>query len=208
MDSRRPWRGRENRINSIAVLAVMYRASRNHHFEAQKVMTIELLARPRLRLFAVHNLFSVLTRVGAVAAEQNDLQRATFRLSHGPGSALPDQAGQKLALWTILLLRWPLLTDHLQVYPEGVDWIGGVTQDESLLPVDPNLRALFELPEVRRVVKGEEVSVSLDAGSIRAFTGVLGVSKSTVSSSNTEEIAKEAVGPPMSGTATTTTSAT
>jgi hypothetical protein len=137
-----------------------------------------------------------------------DLQRATFRLSHGPGSALPDQAGKKLALWTILLLRWPLLTDHLQIYPDRIDWIGGVTQDTSLLPVDPNLRALFELPEVRRVVKGEEVGVSLDAGSIRAFTGVLGVSKSTASSSNTEEIAKEAVGPPMSATATTTTSAT
>jgi KAP family P-loop domain len=123
-----------------------------------------------------------------------DLQRATFRLSHGPGSALPDQAGQKLALWTILSLRWPLLADYLQIHPDGVDWINEVTQDDGFLPADPKLRALFELPDVRRVVKGEEVGVSLDAGSVRAFTGVLGVTKPKASSSRAGPTAKGAAG--------------
>jgi hypothetical protein len=102
-----------------------------------------------------------------------DMQRAMFRLSHGPGGALSEEAGKKLVLWTILLLRWPSLAEHLQSNPDSVMWITDASSDERLLPSDPHVRALFELPEARRVVKGDEVGVSLDPNSIRAITGIL-----------------------------------
>jgi hypothetical protein len=102
-----------------------------------------------------------------------DMQRAMFRLSHGPREGLADEAGKKLVLWTIVLLRWPTLAEHLQSNPDGVMWITDTSSDERLLPSDPGVRALFELPDARRVIKGEEVGVSLDPNSIRAITGIL-----------------------------------
>jgi hypothetical protein len=77
-------------------------------------------------------------------------------------------ASQRLALWTIVKLRWPPLGDYLAEHPEQVDKIGPRT---ALGSVPEGLRPYFRDDEVRRVVRGEAeaLDVRLDADTLRAM---------------------------------------
>ena len=77
-----------------------------------------------------------------------------------------------LALWTILELRWPLLSEYLMAYPDAIECI---RKDE--LPTDnqleENLISLFKAQEVLRVLDGdaEGIKAKLTADDIRECTG-------------------------------------
>jgi hypothetical protein len=75
----------------------------------------------------------------------------------------------KLALCTILALRWPLFMEYLVEHPEKVEYIEDVDMLDRLHPQIPeDLRALFQDEEVQAVYtfRGK-----LDAKAIRAWGG-------------------------------------
>jgi peptidoglycan hydrolase-like protein with peptidoglycan-binding domain len=79
-----------------------------------------------------------------------------------------DEYGmQRLALWMIVSLRWPVLIDHLIEHPEWVENIveGSGPPDDA--PDD--LQPLFKNERVRRVFKGEGVDVSLRPEHVRTL---------------------------------------
>lgn len=70
----------------------------------------------------------------------------------------------ELALWTLLSMRWPLLAECLTEHPEAV-------ADGAAEALEPELRALLQSPEVRRVLRGGTVTAPLTAGAVAAITG-------------------------------------
>jgi hypothetical protein len=73
---------------------------------------------------------------------------------------------KQLALWTILVLRWPVLAEYLEVHPEKVEQIGKPLPNE--VPETEHLRELFQNDEVRDVIKGKGIGISLDKSAIQA----------------------------------------
>jgi tetratricopeptide (TPR) repeat protein len=75
-----------------------------------------------------------------------------------------------LALWTVLIIRWPMLGDYLQRFPESVELFK--TRDErALKDLPPELVSLFTDPpeELRRVMN--HAAGPLDARRIRECSG-------------------------------------
>jgi hypothetical protein len=66
--------------------------------------------------------------------------------------------GKKLALWTILTIRWPGLAEYLESHPEMVKRIG---HPDGIEISDP-LQKLFSDQNVRDVVEGKNIGTSLD----------------------------------------------
>lgn len=75
---------------------------------------------------------------------------------------------ERLALWTILKARWPLLADYLGDEPEAIDALkkGEVPADVAADTDRPYLAKLFADRAVRRVVDGSVVGVDLDRASL------------------------------------------
>lgn len=73
---------------------------------------------------------------------------------------------EQLALWTIVVLRWPLLAEYLERHPEMVERIGETLQDDVF--ESDCLRSLFQDEEVYNVIKGKGVGTCLDADAIRS----------------------------------------
>jgi hypothetical protein len=93
------------------------------------------------------------------------VQRTVLLLS---GHAIDCDANaiRRLALWTILTLRWPLLTDWLKQNPDG---IAALRDRAAPTPADGEIAAVFALPEATRL--GElAVSYGLDGDAVRRFT--------------------------------------
>jgi len=91
--------------------------------------------------------------------------------------AYVDIALDRLALWTILSLRWPVLADYLEDNPEMV--IKLISGDEGNLPKEtqtPNDKEADDVPkeiqaiiddDVLSVIKGGPTQVPLDAATVR-----------------------------------------
>jgi peptidoglycan hydrolase-like protein with peptidoglycan-binding domain len=79
------------------------------------------------------------------------------------------QPRERLALWTILKSRWPLLADYLADEPEAVELLKDGKVPEELANDESRryLVALFKDEEVQRVVSGEGLGVDLDKESLR-----------------------------------------
>jgi hypothetical protein len=82
---------------------------------------------------------------------------------------------RKLALWTIVVMRWPLLAKYLERNPEMVAYVGREALPED--KIDEELVELFQDEEVRRVIHGEGekvllVEAPLDEDDIRGLTGL------------------------------------
>ena len=75
---------------------------------------------------------------------------------------------ERLALWTILKARWPLLAEYLGDEPEAIDALkqGQVPADVAADTERPYLAKLFADRSVRRVVDGSVVGVDLDRASL------------------------------------------
>ena len=76
----------------------------------------------------------------------------------------------KLARWTIVMLRWPVLADILRANPEAVDWIGRAVSED----VPTGTSDLFDDPEVYRTVRGRGArhGEPLDEKGIRECAGL------------------------------------
>jgi hypothetical protein len=87
----------------------------------------------------------------------------------GGHSTALEHPRERLALWTILKSRWPLLADYLAEKPETVELIkdGDVPADLEKDESRRYLVALFKDEEVRRVVTGKGLGVELDEASLR-----------------------------------------
>jgi hypothetical protein len=72
---------------------------------------------------------------------------------------------EQLALWTITVLRWPLLAEYLEDEPEMVTHIG--PQHVPPANVPKNLHELFRDEAVSQVIAGEHVGARLDEDAIR-----------------------------------------
>ena len=87
----------------------------------------------------------------------------------GGHSTALDYPRERLALWTILKSRWPLLADYLADEPDAIEQLksGAVPPEVAADEARPYLAALFADDEVRRVVSGSLIGVDLDAKSLR-----------------------------------------
>jgi hypothetical protein len=81
---------------------------------------------------------------------------------------------KQLALWAIVSLRWPLLEEYLEAYPEVIDLIasGEMDKGEMLVNADTNLQKLVESSDVKSVFKGEAVGTSLSSATVRKIIGI------------------------------------
>lgn len=79
---------------------------------------------------------------------------------------------RKLALWTIVSIRWPRLADYLIKYPDEVGWIGkDPREDKPNDDFNEEMERLFRAPTVKQVISGTAVDppVALDADVITLF---------------------------------------
>ena len=124
------------------------------------------LAAPDVSLHTEHALSKF-----ALLMEPNP--RAMKRLvnAYGVQRAIATLVGvnivmEQLALWTIIVLRWPLLAEYLEKHPEMVEFIGNTLQDDAL--ESEYMRNLFQDEEVCNVIKGKGADTCLDADAIRS----------------------------------------
>jgi hypothetical protein len=73
---------------------------------------------------------------------------------------------ESLALLLILATRWPLLTRHLQTYPEDIKHIDSKNiEKESHIP--HKIRHLFTNPDVVEIIKKNDQNISIDEDTFR-----------------------------------------
>jgi hypothetical protein len=108
--------------------------------------------------------------------------RAMKRLvnAYGVQRAVATLAGvdidrRRLALWTIVTLRWPLLAEYLERRPATVAQIGKTTLPDDL---DPSLQRLFRDRDVFEAVNGRHIGVGLDEETILAGASLRGPQRS------------------------------
>ncbi len=102
--------------------------------------------------------------------EPNPRAMKRFANSYGVQMAMDIMRGgsmetEKLALWTIILLRWPLLAEFLEEHPELVEFIGNESIPDDRIP--QNLRKLFQDSNIIDVIKGKGIGVMIDEDTIR-----------------------------------------
>lgn len=102
--------------------------------------------------------------------EPNPRAMKRFANSYGVQMAMDIMRGgsmetEKLALWTIILLRWPLLAEFLEEHPEMVEFIGNESIPDDRIP--QHLQKLFMDSNIIDVIKGKGVGVMLDEDTIR-----------------------------------------
>jgi hypothetical protein len=78
----------------------------------------------------------------------------------------------KLALWTVLTTRWPMLGDYLQRFPESVE-LFKTGDEQALKELPPELVSLFTDPpdELRKVMNHPKPAGPLNALTIRICSG-------------------------------------
>jgi KAP family P-loop domain len=77
-----------------------------------------------------------------------------------------EDAIDRLGLWTILGLKWPLLADHLSRRPHDLEHIANQTAPNG---IDPDLKVVFSDPMARQLAQGV-AGVKLTAQDIERFT--------------------------------------
>lgn len=95
--------------------------------------------------------------------------KRTTQLLAGHEVDCDDDAIRRLGLWTILDVRWPLLSEHLSRYPDDLDHIQHGTMPEV---VDPDLAPVFGHPVAQRVTEGFR-GIRLEPRDIVKFTASL-----------------------------------
>lgn len=72
----------------------------------------------------------------------------------------------QLALWTIVKMRWPLLADYLEEYPQYLDTF---KKGELNNAIHPDVNDLINEQEVMDVLTGKGISVELDGDALKRF---------------------------------------
>jgi hypothetical protein len=73
-----------------------------------------------------------------------------------------DIPPEKLALWTILTMRWPKLAEHLEEEPKDIEQIGNSAPSD----VEASIDNLFNDTEVIRVAQADEIAAGLDVKTV------------------------------------------
>jgi len=165
----------ENAQTEEETFAVLDRVSQGSaaRRRAARAVAVRKLSTPELVQATEHTLarFAPLLEPNPRAMKRlvnaYGVERA-LQIIGGHSTAL-DYPRERLALWTILKSRWPLLADYLADDPEMVEQLkqGIVPDDVTSDDGRRYLVALFNDDEVRRVVSGEVIGVDLDPHSLR-----------------------------------------
>jgi hypothetical protein len=75
----------------------------------------------------------------------------------------------QLALWTIVKMRWPLLADYLEEYPQ---YLENFKKGKTSKAIHADLIDLIKDQEVMDVLKGKGINAELDADSLKRFTSL------------------------------------
>jgi Cdc6-like AAA superfamily ATPase len=86
------------------------------------------------------------------------------------GSAHVDK--KKLALWTILTMRWPTLADYLQDNPQLIEQIRTKKRFVYNTDLDEDLQSLLCDADVYDVVTGKDIGTFLDEETVRTMAGL------------------------------------
>lgn len=70
---------------------------------------------------------------------------------------------ERLAQWTILSMRWPIVSEYLEVYPEKADKI--IKSDRSDIRND--LKELVGNDEITKILNGAPTRSKLDSAQVR-----------------------------------------
>jgi KAP family P-loop domain len=144
------------------------------HKQARRVAAVRRLAEADLEITTEHTIknFAHLTEPNPRALKRlliaYRLERALRILESHEATTL-DHASDKLILWTIVRLRWPLLADYLARYPDRIASIRAEQAPPDL--EDTALGALFSDPEVKKVAVGDGTAAGLDQEAIRSLGG-------------------------------------
>jgi peptidoglycan hydrolase-like protein with peptidoglycan-binding domain len=147
---------------------------------ARREAAVRRLASPRLQRHLEHTLAPLATLLEPNPRAMKRLVNAygverAIQILEGRSAEL-EHPHERLALWTILKLRWPLLADYLSEHPGTLDDLkqrhapAAVERDTAR----PYLKTLFEDPAPGRVARGEADGwggVALDPPSLRFLVG-------------------------------------
>jgi hypothetical protein len=75
----------------------------------------------------------------------------------------------QLALWAILRMRWPLLADYLEEYPQ---YLRNFKTGKTSKAISADVIDLIKNPEVMNVLNGKDVSTELDAEALKRFASL------------------------------------
>lgn len=151
-----------------SILGELKRISDPIEEQAFREEAVKRLAAPDIQARTEHSL-----KTFAHLLEPNP--RAMKRLinSYGLQRAIAtlvkvDIGMKQLALWTILLLRWPLLAEYLEGHPEAAECFSEQLPPGEKLPasIPEELHKLFQDESVRNVIHGKNVGICLDANAI------------------------------------------
>ena len=73
---------------------------------------------------------------------------------------------QKLALWIIVALRWPILARYLQNNSEKITYIGKRTMDNDR-DIPKEIKTLFRNPEIDTILNKNTLGISVDENTIK-----------------------------------------
>lgn len=75
----------------------------------------------------------------------------------------------QLALWTIVKMRWPLLADYLEEYPQ---YLNNFKTGKSNKAIHADLKDLIKDQEVMDVLSGKGINTELNAEALKRFTSL------------------------------------
>jgi len=118
--------------------------AKTKHFLLPFVMYLEPNPRSIIRYV---NIFNIVRAVNVLSATKID--------------------NEKLALWLIVALRWPVLARHLQSNPEHIDYVGK-TLDVEKNPVIPlQIQPLFKNADLNMIINNNDLKVKIDKNTIK-----------------------------------------
>jgi len=141
---------------------------------ARREAAVRRLASPTLQRHIEHTLTPLAPLLEPNPRAMKRLVNAygverAVQILEGHPAAL-EHPRERLALWTILRSRWPLLSDYLSEYPDALDDLkaGRVPQAAVNDSDRPYLAKLFESSEPQRVARGDGLDgIELDSASLR-----------------------------------------
>ena len=140
-------------------------------YAVERLGEIELSSNRNQCLDTESHLDQLLADLDPGPAVQRQVETAycvnrTTQLLGGHEVDAGEHAIDRLGLWTILGLKWPLLADHLSRRPHDLEHIANQTTPNG---IDADLKVVFSDPMARQLAQGVS-GVKLTAQDIERFT--------------------------------------